>query len=84
MEKSNCGQSISPVWLFVTPWTVACQATSSMGFLRQESWNGLPFPPPRDLPDSGIELWSPASLALQADSLLLSPQERIKSSGLLK
>ena len=26
-----------------------------MGFLRQEFWNGLPFRPPGDLPDSGIE-----------------------------
>ena len=32
------------VWLFVTPCTVACQAPLSMGFPRQESWSGLPFP----------------------------------------
>ena len=31
----------------VTPWTVARQATVSMGFSRQEFWSGLPFPPPR-------------------------------------
>ena len=37
-----------------------------MGFSRPESWNGLPFPPPWDLPDPGIE---PASPVLQADSL---------------
>ena len=41
----------SPVWLFVTPWTVACKASLSMGFSRQESWSGLPFPAPGDLPD---------------------------------
>ena len=41
---------------FVTPWTVGCQA-----FLRQEYWNGLPFPSPGDLPDPGIK---PTSLAL--------------------
>ena len=35
-----------------------------MGFLRQEYWHGLPFPPPEDLLDPGIE---PASAALQAD-----------------
>ena len=29
-----------------TPWTVACQAPLSMGFLRQEYWNGVPFPSP--------------------------------------
>ena len=46
--------------------TVACQAPLSMGFSRQEYWSGLPFPSPEDLPDPGIEPWSPA---LQADSL---------------
>ena len=45
---------------FATPWTVACQAPLSMGFLRKESWSGLPFPFPGDLPDPGIELASPA------------------------
>ena len=50
----------------VTPWTIACQAPLSMGFSRQEYWNGLPFPSPEDLPDPGIE---PRSLALQVDSL---------------
>ena len=50
-----------------TPWTVACQATLSMGFSRQEYWSGLPFPSPGDLPDLGIK---PRSPALQADSLL--------------
>ena len=50
----------------VTPWTIACQAPLSMGFSRQEYWNGLPFPSPEDLPDPGIE---PRSRALQVDSL---------------
>ena len=36
----------SRVWLFVTPWTVACQAPLSMRFSRQEYWSGLPFPAP--------------------------------------
>ena len=40
---------------FVTPWTVACQAPLSMGFPRVEYWSGLPFPPPGDLPNPGIE-----------------------------
>ena len=51
----------------VTPWTVTCQVPLSMGFSRQEYWNGLPFPSPGDLPDPGIE---PGSPALQVDSLL--------------
>ena len=42
-----------------TPWTVACQAPLSMGFPRPEDWSGLPFPPPGNLPDPGIELMSP-------------------------
>ena len=53
-------QSLSCVRLFVTSWTVAHQALLSMGFSRQEYWSGLPFSPPADLPDSGIELSSPA------------------------
>ena len=49
-----------------TLWTVAHQASLSIGFSREEYWSGLPFPSPGDLPDPGIE---PGSLALQADSL---------------
>ena len=52
--------------LFLTPWTVACQAPLSMGFSRQEYWSGLPFPLPGDLPDPEIKSGSPA---LEADSL---------------
>ena len=43
------------VGLFMTPWTVAHQAPLSRGFSRQEYWRGLPYPPPGDLPDPGIE-----------------------------
>ena len=53
---------------FVTPWTAAHQAPLSLGFSRQESWSGLPFPSLGDLPNPGIE---PVSPALQADSLPL-------------
>ena len=52
-------KSLSRVQLFATPWTVAYQAPLSMGFSRQEYWNGLPFPSPGDLPDPGIEPGSP-------------------------
>ena len=51
-------KSLSCVRLFATPWTVAYQASPSMGFSRQEYWSGLSFPSPGDLPDSGIELVS--------------------------
>ena len=53
-------KSLSRVWLFATPWTVACQAPLSVGFSRQEYWSGLPFPSPGDLPNPGIEPRSPA------------------------
>ena len=52
------------VRLFAIPWTVAHQAPLSVGFSRQEYWNGLSFPPPVDLPDPEIELVSLASPAL--------------------
>ena len=45
-----------------------------MGFSRQEYWSGLSYPPPRDVPDPGVEPASSAASALQADSLLLSHQ----------
>ena len=40
----------SRVRLFATPWTAAYQAPPSMGFSRQEYWNGLPLPSPEQLP----------------------------------
>ena len=46
---------LSCVWLFETLWTVALQAPLSMGFSRQEYWNGLPCPPPGDLPNTGVK-----------------------------
>ena len=49
--------------LFVTPWTVACQAPLCKVFPRQEYWNGLPFPPPGDFPHPVIETESLASPA---------------------
>ena len=46
------------------------QAPLSMEFSKQEYWNGLPFPPPGDLPAPGIQ---PRSSALQPDSLPSEP-----------
>ena len=46
------------------PRTIACQAPLSMGFPRQESWSGLPFPPPRDFPNPGSKPMFPAFPAL--------------------
>ena len=66
-------KSLSRVRLFATLWTVAYQASPSMGFSRQEYWSGLPFPSPGDLPDSGIE---PGSPALEADALTSEPPRK--------
>ena len=54
---------LSRVPLFATPWTAGCKTPLSMGFSRQEYWNGLPCPPPGGLPHPGIE---PASLTSPA------------------
>ena len=54
-----CACTVSHVQLFVTPWTVACQAPLSMGFPREEYWSGWPFPSPGNLPNPGIEPGSP-------------------------
>ena len=48
-------------------------SSQSMGFFRQEYWNGLPFPPPGDLPNPGMEPMSPVSPALHAYSLPSEP-----------
>ena len=50
-----------------------------MEFSRTEYWSGLPFPSPRDLPNPGTELRSPA---LQADSLPAEPQGKPKDTGM--
>ena len=66
-------QLLSHVRLFVTPGTVARQAPLFMGFSRQASWSGLPFPPAGGLPDPGIEPGSPAVHCRQIDSLPTEP-----------
>ena len=63
-EVSEVAQSL--VSNSATPWSVAYQAPLTVGFSRQEYWNGLPFPSPGDLPNPGIE---PGSPTLQADGL---------------
>ena len=50
-----CAQSLCRVQLFATPWTVSYQVPLSMEFPSQEYEGELPFPPPGDLPDPGIE-----------------------------
>ena len=66
-------QSLSRVLLFVTLWTVAQQATLSMGFSKQEYWSGSPFPPPGHLPNPGIKPRSLESLALASGFFTTKP-----------
>ena len=65
-ERCVCVSACVPshVWFFVILWTVARQASLSMGFSRQGYRSGLPFLIPGDLPDPGIEPVSLVSPAL--------------------
>ena len=70
----------SHVQLFATLWTIAHQAPLSTGFSREENWSGLPYLPPRDLPNPGIKpesllqllRWQAGSLPLASLGKLLS------------
>ena len=63
-------KSLSRVWLFVTPWILAYQASPSMGFSKQGYWSGLLLLSPGDPPNPGIE---PEFPALKADALPSEP-----------
>ena len=67
-------KSLSSFQLFATAWTVAYQASPSLGFSRQENRSGLQFPSPGDLPDPGVE---PGSPTLQADALPSEPRGKL-------
>ena len=64
---------LSHIWLFVTPWTIACQAPLSMTFSRQEYWSVLPCLPPGDCPNPEMEPASCASPPLVGGPLPLAP-----------
>ena len=68
-----CALSLSRVQRFVTPWAVAHQVPLFMEFSSWEYWSGLPFPTPGDLPDSGIEPPSLASLVLAGGFFTTEP-----------
>ena len=59
--------------LFATLWIVASQAPMSIGFSRKNTGSILPFPPPGDLPDPGIEHKSPVSPALASRLFTTEP-----------
>ena len=62
-------------------WTLACQAPLSVGFSRQEYWSGLPFPPPGDLPNPGLEPVSPTLAGGFVTTVLSGKPEPRKSLG---
>ena len=66
-----CAEWLSHFQVFVTPWSVAQQAPLSLGFYRQEYWNGLLCPPPGDLPDTALYAHLLLFLHWQASSLPL-------------
>ena len=72
MHVCMCGQSLSRVQPFASPWTVACRVFLAMWFSWQEYWLGFPFPPPGDLPNPGIEPTSPVIPALTGGYFPLS------------
>ena len=51
----SIGYIFSCFQLFVTPWTVAQQASLSMSYPLQVYWSGLPLPSPGELPIPGIK-----------------------------
>ena len=63
----------SCVRLFSTLWTVTPQAPLFVGFPRQDYWSVLPFSPPGDLSDPGIEPKSLLSPVLAGGFLPLVP-----------
>ena len=76
----------SPVQLSATLWTVAHQASLSMGFSSQEYWSGLPFPPP--MHESEKWKWSHSVVSdssqphgLQPTMLLCPWDFPVKSTG---
>ena len=85
-----CAKSLQLCWLFANVWTVAHQASLSMGFSKQEYWSGLPFPLPGDLPNPGIKPTSLCLLHWQAGSVPVAPPEKTitvisgKCSGIFK
>ena len=72
-----CVYVLRHVWLFATPWTVACQAPLSMEFSRQEYWSGLPCPSPGTFPIQGPNWHLLRLLHQYASSLPLAPPGKL-------
>ena len=72
-----CVCKLSRVGLVATLWTVALQASQSMGFSRQKYQSGLPCPPLRDLPNPGTESMSLLSPALAGGFFTTVPSGKL-------
>ena len=55
ITAAAAAKSLQSCLALCNPMDCGCQAPLSMGFSTQESWSGLPLPPPGDLPNPGIE-----------------------------
>ena len=73
MMKKYCTCVLSRVQLFATPWTIPTRLL--YGISQQKYWNGLPFPPPGDVPDPEIE---PASPALAGRFFITEAPEKLE------
>ena len=65
-------KSLRRVRLLATPWTAAYQAPPSMGFSRQEYWNGVPLPSPQSTHSSESEV-TQSCLMILCDPVYYSP-----------
>ena len=75
-----CAQSVVSD-SFVTPWTIGCQASLSMEFSRQEYWNWLSFPSPRDHPEPGTQPMSLVSPAMAGRFFTTVPHGKSSTLG---
>ena len=81
LSRVSCGIQCMNAWslrvqLFVTLWIVAHQTTQSMGFFRQEYWNGLPFPPSGDCTQQVLINYfidSSVCMSITTSQFILSP-----------
>ena len=71
-NRTICVRAQSCLTLCRPRWTISTRLLCPQDLSRQEYWSGLQFPPPGDLPDTGMKFTSPTTPALQADSLPLS------------
>ena len=78
MSVESCSESErvsrSSCLTLCDPMDCSLPCSSVHGILQARIWSGLPFPSPGDLPTPGFK---PRSPALQADSLLPEPPERL-------